>query len=350
MGLLCAFHDNNMNNNKNNNINDYMNNSNASLKPMFSKNEVVIWDDLLNKSIIRLKYSEPVKKIYLNRVNLIVQTMNKIFIYKFRNPPELIFTLTTRFNSIIYYHKHNEVGKMSTTTTTKNDNLLVFESPNDTNLSMQQDIIPKQFHHSGQLTVYSLIDGKEKIIETGHKQNINHATISNNGKYMATTSTNGTIIKLFSLNNGSLYQEFRRSIEMAPIYQLKFNPIDNWICCISTKQTLHIFQIKYDHETTQDNKTKTNSSVLNKYYLNFLPTDTKVRNKSICSIKLINPTIRNNNKTKFDESDRCLVNWINNDTIILIWFKYKIYEKYSIKFDDKINNFFIMKESWNFFQ
>lgn len=383
MGLICGF----------DNTNNEVKNVNINLKPMFSDNEVVIWDDLLKKSIIRLKYMETVKKLYFNRVTLVVHTISKIYIYKFKNPPELIHTLNAKIDSIIYYHKRLDSNNLNP----QLDNFLVFENgygsgtndniispkqqerseinPNSTNFKINNiqnfdaninDYSYNQTPNNGQLTIFNTITGKSKIIKTGHRQKIGQIVMSSNCKFLATSSINGTIIKIFTLNNGLLYQEFRRSIEIAPIYQLKFNPVNKLLCCISTKQTLHIFQIKYSdmddidnkaNDNENENKNKINSGNLkdkfmNTYYssLSLLPKDTKLRDKSICSIKLINPTIRENTKVKFNESDRCFIHWINNETIILIWLKYKIYEKYLIKFDTNLDNFYLLKDSWNFFE
>ena len=64
------------------------------------------------------------------------------------------------------------------------------------------------------------------------------------GSLLATASDKGTLIRLFSTEDGTPLQEVRRGSDKAEIYSLSFDKNSNWIACSSDKGTVHIFGVQ----------------------------------------------------------------------------------------------------------
>lgn len=266
------------------------------IRPAFPLNQVVIWDDLLKRVIFKLKFLYPVKRVYLTRLYIVVNISNEIQMYTFTNPPRRIYeTISLKAGLQLDFKLVKSVG------------IIAYESLNH----VGQIYISRIENHEGQYLPTNIIKA--------HKNGIQLIKISPNGKYVATCSTRGTIIRVFNTFNGLLVNEFRRGLDMVSIYAMNFNQESTKLAIISNKQTLHIFQID----------------------------ELKQYDKSICSLKLLNPTIRNNPEL-FTSRDKCEIIWNDDedDSIILVWLNYKIWIKYIMIYDKSINKFKLIRESW----
>ena len=56
----------------------------------------------------------------------------------------------------------------------------------------------------------------------------------------------GTLIRLFETENGTLLQEVRRGADHADVHCISFDPASKFLACSSDKGTIHIFAIKQD--------------------------------------------------------------------------------------------------------
>lgn len=63
------------------------------------------------------------------------------------------------------------------------------------------------------------------------------------GNLLATASDKGTLIRLFSTEDGTPLQEVRRGTDKAEIYSIAFDKMSHWIACSSDKGTIHIFTV-----------------------------------------------------------------------------------------------------------
>lgn len=68
------------------------------------------------------------------------------------------------------------------------------------------------------------------------------------GTLLATASDKGTLIRIFSTENGQPLQELRRGREKADIYSICFDLKSQWLACTSDRNTIHIFtvNVKFD--------------------------------------------------------------------------------------------------------
>jgi WD repeat-containing protein 45 len=68
-------------------------------------------------------------------------------------------------------------------------------------------------------------------------------TLNFTGTLLATASDKGTLIRIFSTEDGSPLQEVRRGSDKAEIYSIAFDKNSHWIACSSDKGTIHIFHV-----------------------------------------------------------------------------------------------------------
>ena len=74
------------------------------------------------------------------------------------------------------------------------------------------------------------------------------------GTLIATASTKGTIIRIFSSEEGVLLQELRRGSGKAFITSVTFHPSLNLIACTSNRSSIHLFEIKKSIEKCIETK------------------------------------------------------------------------------------------------
>lgn len=78
--------------------------------------------------------------------------------------------------------------------------------------------------------------------------------MNSEGTLIATASMRGTIIRIFSAEEGVLLQELRRGSGKAFITSINFHPTMNMIACTSNRSSIHLFEIKKSVEKAIETK------------------------------------------------------------------------------------------------
>lgn len=63
------------------------------------------------------------------------------------------------------------------------------------------------------------------------------------GTILATASDKGTLIRIFSTEDGGALCELRRGSDKAEIFSITFDKFTRWLACSSGKGTIHIFTV-----------------------------------------------------------------------------------------------------------
>lgn len=63
------------------------------------------------------------------------------------------------------------------------------------------------------------------------------------GRLIATTSIQGTLVRVWDAISGKLVREFRRGTDKADIYGVAFRPDEQELCVWSDKGTVHVFNL-----------------------------------------------------------------------------------------------------------
>lgn len=95
----------------------------------------------------------------------------------------------------------------------------------------------------GQVQVLGLVDNSKRIIPA-HQTALRAISLSKDGDLLATTSQQGTLIRVFSTRANTQTHEFRRGLDHALIYGLAISPTKQFIALTSDKGTLHIFDLR----------------------------------------------------------------------------------------------------------
>ena len=175
--------------------------------PMWSPNQVMIWDDNNKKVLGELRFNQLVKSVKLTRENVYVSTHEAVYKYDFSNLKLIDKILTATNNS----------GLMCI----KNDIILT--------LSLQPGHY--QLYHNGVLNIVS-----------AHTDSIANLAFSDDGLYVATCSTKGTLIKVFR-GNEKIF-EFRRGMDYIKIVSMVFSPSKRYLAVSSETSTIHIYDLQ----------------------------------------------------------------------------------------------------------
>ncbi|KAJ3353533.1 autophagy protein [Allomyces javanicus] len=96
---------------------------------------------------------------------------------------------------------------------------------------------------SGGVTLFDVIEQHPVVIIPAHKAPLAAMTFSASGRYLATASTKGTIIRVFSVPDGAQLFQFRRGTYPARIFSLQFHPNEQLLAASSETETVHIFKL-----------------------------------------------------------------------------------------------------------
>jgi WD repeat-containing protein 45 len=77
-----------------------------------------------------------------------------------------------------------------------------------------------------------------------HTSALTTISVAPSGRYVATTSDNGTLIRMWDTEKGGNSHEFRRGIDQAHIYGVAFRPDEKECCAWSDKGTVHVFSLE----------------------------------------------------------------------------------------------------------
>lgn len=319
-------------------------------RPRHALNKLIIWDDLLQKETITLKFMSSIKDVFLSRIHIVVVLENTIEIFQFQtNPQRTCPILDIPSNGSVDYvvcsSKHLQ-PQTSSHSQSKIVEIIAFPSSKCVGQIQVADL--SQTKHNSQNPKESAL--LPTSIIKAHKNQIKLIRLNHQGTMVATCSVQGTLIRIFSTHNGTLIKEFRRGMDKADIYEMSFSPNGGKLAALSNKQTLHIFQIFETNniETNSVDHSHVNGS--SHPLTNYIPKGLwrpKYLDSvwSICNAHLKNPLFdahRNANSgdaTHDDEfyKDRCRIGWCqdtNNqeqdDSLVLVWQNSGIWEKFVI--------------------
>jgi len=201
--------------------------------PYKSKHCVILYDQLTNKSIIEIDMKMPVKNVLITKDNLIAVTEKKITLFN--------------WDGRVLENKE----------TYSNDNGLCVMNGN-------LNMIATLGTNKGEVAIWKYATDSYKTIEA-HLTNIETIAVSNSGKFIATASETGTLIRVFNTETSKKEYEFRRGARSANIYDLCFNDTSTLLACCSGNGTVHVFDLYSDL-----NETKNTQSMLSSFK-NYIP-------------------------------------------------------------------------------
>ena len=208
--------------------------------PKFSKNKLIIWDDMQCKEISELKFSSNVLNIKLKKDKIFSICENKIFIFNFQ----------TYQNIDIIETKDNPKGLIA-----------ISYSPNVNILAYP--ILNNKDSQKGKVKIKNYDNNGKEIEITAHENLISYILINNEGTILATASERGTIIRTFRCIDGLVLQEFKRGNEKAEINYLCFDNLGIFLAATSDRGTIHIWSMKSSIKKIKENEIGNNINLNN---------------------------------------------------------------------------------------
>jgi WD40 repeat protein len=181
--------------------------------PKYPPNKVILWDDHQMKCIGELSFKTNVKAVKLRKERIVVVLEQRVYVYQI-----------------------SDLKLLDAVDTFSNPEGLCALSPKDATILVCPD------KKKGFIRIINY-DTSSNIEKKAHESALSAMAISQDGKLCATASDKGTLIRLFSTDNGNLLKELRRGADKADINSLTIDKTASWLACTSDKGTVHIFSI-----------------------------------------------------------------------------------------------------------
>ena len=185
--------------------------------PNFPLNQLIIWDDHQGKIISKLRFNDNIISVRLRNDKIIVLTRNKFYAFNMNNL--ITMGIIDTFD--------NPLGIIGISN--GDNDKLIFGFP---------------YESQGHVFIGNISQKCEKIcIVNAHNSKIACIAINKEGTLLATASDKGTLIRIFTINDGQKISEFRRGNTTVEMNCLTFDPNNKFIGCSSNVGTIHIFSI-----------------------------------------------------------------------------------------------------------
>lgn len=217
--------------------------------PRFVPNKLIIWDDILNKSLYEFRFVSYILNCHLKLKYIFVFCSDNFSIINLQKL-EIITTINTIYNP----------KGLSSISLESNKYILSYPDKIKGNVSI--------------INFYENFDLKEisekKINFKAHESNISILKLNYDGSKLATTSDRGTILRIFNTKTGENINEFRRGTGAALIYYLNFSFDDSYIALSSDHGTGHIFKLNKDNSDNEKDETKNSYNIINYISQNYV--------------------------------------------------------------------------------
>lgn len=169
--------------------------------------------------ICNYSYSNTIKTVKLNRARLVVCLEESLYIHNIRDMKVVHTIRDTPINS----------SGLCALAADSDNCYLAYPGSSQT----------------GELQIFDAVNLNAKTMIPAHDSPLAAIAFSLNGTEIATASEKGTVIRVFSVNDGTKLYEFRRGVKRCvSISSLTFSTCKNYLCCSSNTETVHIFKLE----------------------------------------------------------------------------------------------------------
>ncbi|CAD7698052.1 unnamed protein product [Ostreobium quekettii] len=182
--------------------------------PKFPPTKVMIWDDDQGRIIAELSFRSQVRAVRLRKDRIVVVQEHKVSVYNFADLKLL--------------HSIETVANLK--------GLVALSSQADVTVLACPGL------HPGKVRV-ELFDRRQTKFISAHASNLACLSLALDGRFLATASERGTLVRVWSTADGTLLQELRRGSDAAVIYSLSLSKNCEWLAVSSDKGTVHVFAL-----------------------------------------------------------------------------------------------------------
>ncbi|KAK9919867.1 hypothetical protein M0R45_028441 [Rubus argutus] len=197
--------------------------------PISPANKVMIWDDHKSSCFRDLSFRSEVRGVKLRNDQIVVVLLHKIIVHSFPGFKPLHEIETTENPKGLCEVSQNPPGGP-----------LLLACPG---------------LHKGQIRVENYGSKRTKFI-MAHDSTLACFALTQDGRFLATASSKGTLVRVFTTSDGTLLQEVRRGADRAEIYSLAFSSTGQWLAVSSDKGTVHVFCVKVDSGSMENDRSR----------------------------------------------------------------------------------------------
>ncbi|KIO18292.1 hypothetical protein M407DRAFT_84119 [Tulasnella calospora MUT 4182] len=207
----------------------------AADQPSSSPRKLQIVNTKRQSMICELLFPSSILAVKLNRKTLVVVLEVEIYIYDISNMKLLHVIETTKNPDAIV-----------ALSPSSDPSYLAYPSPIPSPNSPLSTTQPSSSAAPAQSCDALIFDTKSLSVVNvvqAHKTPIALLSINSTGTMLATCSTKGTVIRVFSLPGAEKLYQFRRGMQGARIHSITFNTVSSLLAVSSATDTVHIFKL-----------------------------------------------------------------------------------------------------------
>ncbi|TFK28838.1 hypothetical protein FA15DRAFT_678233 [Coprinopsis marcescibilis] len=207
--------------------------------PLYPPNKVILWDDALGREVAELEFRERVRGIACRRGLLAVSLRRRVVVFEVGKTvkrfgewdtcdnPRGLLAMASAPHSTLLAIAGRQTGHVQ----------LIHLPPCP--LPQPRDPPP-----SAPPSKPPPPPSKHPVsMIVAHKTALTTISIPQSGRILATTSSQGTLIRIWDALSGKLIKELRRGTDKAEIYGVAFRPDEQDLCVWSDKGTVHVFSL-----------------------------------------------------------------------------------------------------------
>ncbi|KAH9843905.1 WD40-repeat-containing domain protein [Rhodofomes roseus] len=209
--------------------------------PRYPPNKVILWDDALGQEVAELEFRERVRGLACRKGWLAVALRRRVVVFELGkgvsrygewdtcdNPRGLLAMATAAYSTLLAI-PGRQMGHVHL--------VHLPPCPPPEPLGPPMSAPPRPPARPTKHPVSMFI---------AHESALTTLSVPSSGNLVATTSSRGTLIRIWDSNTGKRVREFRRGTDKAEIYGVAFRPDEREVCVWSDKGTIHVFALADD--------------------------------------------------------------------------------------------------------
>ncbi|KAF5370022.1 hypothetical protein D9758_001160 [Tetrapyrgos nigripes] len=215
--------------------------------PLYSPNKVILWDDVAGTEVAELEFRERVRGIACRRGWLAVALRRRVAVFEVNeqvtryaewdtsdNKRGLVALASAAYSTLLVI-PGRQMGHVQ----------LIHLPPcrEPAPLGPPSPSPPKKPPPRPSKHPVSMIVAHDSALTT--------LSVPPSGRLLATTSSKGTLVRIWDSHTGNKLREFRRGTDKADIFGVAFRPDESEVCVWSDKGTVHIFNLMSSTSNTQ---------------------------------------------------------------------------------------------------
>ena len=187
--------------------------------------QVVVWDDHQAKVMFEIPFKTTVLSVKMRRDKIAVGLLEQVQVFSLTGAVADTLTPLKTFATFPNPRGLMAISWHSTSSVLACPSL----SPGDVLVHVFDDASPNR--------------NQAQHAIAAHDSPLSAIALCHDGSRVATTSERGTLIRIFSTEDGVCLQELRRGLSQAGIYSLTFSTGARWLCVSSDAGTAHVFSL-----------------------------------------------------------------------------------------------------------